>query len=333
MPSFSSRLRQRRSLSADVACFGQRCYAILVFAVCLSSFPAAMLARRRGVPLIYDMQSSLPEQLEAHPWLGRTQVQKRLKAAESWLIERSDVIVCSAGLKEHVRSAVPSAEVHEWWFAPQPLDVDPEDVAALRSELQIPAQAKVVLYTGNFAAYQGVPLLLQAAVRAHRKTPEAVFVLVGGSRSEAPDCSAELAELERGGAIRIIGRQPRERMPRYIAVADVLVSPRQHGENVPLKIFDYLQAGKPIVATDIPTHRTLLDDDRALLANMSAHDLAACITMTLRDEAMAARLGAAARKWADENLGWESFKGRVSDLYHSAVQRAQPVGEMERRSA
>jgi glycosyltransferase involved in cell wall biosynthesis len=116
-------------------------------------------------------------------------------------------------------------------------------------------------------------------------------------------------------------------MPVFVAAADILVSPRRHGDNVPLKIFDYLEAGKPIVATDIPTHRTLLDDDRALLVGSSARDLAASISMLLLDTAAADRLGRAARRWSERHLGWESFRERVANLYHAAVTpSARPGG-------
>ena len=81
----------------------------------------------------------------------------------------------------------------------------------------------------------------------------------------------------RQGALRVVKRQPREKIPGFLAMADVLVSPRAYGDNLPLKIFDYLAAGKPIVATDIPAHRALLDDESALLTGAWSPELASGI--------------------------------------------------------
>src|SRR5699024_9774341 len=91
------------------------------------------------------------------------------------------------------------------------------------------------------------------------------------------------AALVRAGSLRVVKRQPRERIPAYLAMADVVVSPRAYGDNLPLKIFDYLSAGKPIVATDIPAHRSVLDEDRALLTGLWSPDLARGIVRLLQD--------------------------------------------------
>ena len=290
-----------------------------IHAVEEAAFPCALLARRHEIPLIYDMQSSLPEQLETHPLFRAPWRQRRLRGLEAWLIRRADLVACSVGLRDYVRSIDPAVDVREWQFAAQRGDVDPAEVDRLRVELGIPSAAQVVLYTGNFAAYQGVPLLLEAAPRVRDEVPGVVFVLVGAEPGKVQGPATEMAELSRESALRIVLRQPRERMPLYIALADVLVSPRLHGENLPLKIFDYLQAGKPIVATDTETHRTVLDDSRAVLVGLSAQELAAAITMVLRDRQKARRLGQEAGNWARENLGWDGFRKRVSDLYSDAA--------------
>ena len=67
------------------------------------------------------------------------------------------------------------------------------------------------------------------------------------------------------GGLNVLPRQPREAIPAYFAIADVLVSPRAYGDNIPLKIFDYVLSGKPIVATDIRAHRSILNDRTAQL--------------------------------------------------------------------
>jgi glycosyltransferase involved in cell wall biosynthesis len=145
--------------------------------------------------------------------------------------------------------------------------------------------------------------------------PEVTFVLVGAEESGGTTIERGHVDLVRSGALRVVRRQPRERIPLFLALADVVVSPRAYGDNLPLKIFDYLAAGRPIVATDIPAHRALLDESRALLPPPWSPEIASAIVRLLRDKPLAARLAAAGQAYAAERFGWFEFVRSVGDLY------------------
>jgi glycosyltransferase involved in cell wall biosynthesis len=117
------------------------------------------------------------------------------------------------------------------------------------------------------------------------------------------------------GRLHILPRQERDIIPAFMAMADVLVSSRSYGENVPLKIFDYMASGKPIVATDIKAHRALLDADCAVLVDVSVQGLAAGISRALDDPGWAARLGERARQHSGRGAGGESFEQLVASVY------------------
>ena len=91
----------------------------------------------------------------------------------------------------------------------------------------------------------------------------------------------------------------------------MLVSPRAYGGNLPLKIFDYLAAGRPIVATDIPTHRTVLTEERAVLVAPRTDALAEGILAVLGDPARAGAWRTAARSYAQTHFGWSRFVDSV----------------------
>jgi len=280
-----------------------------------AAFPAVVLGRRFGVPVIYDMQSSLPEQLARHFAFRGAAAQRALSGLEGWLLRRADSVVSSSGLAPRVRELAPTARLREWEYSGTLPQASPEEAAELRRCLGIPEERPVVLYSGTFEPYQGLPALLAAIPQVRAEVPEAVFVLVGAPEREAALMARAHPALAREGALRIIQRQPRERIPAYLALADVVVSPRGYGDNLPLKIFDYLAAGKPIVATDIPAHRAALDEERALLTGCSAPDLARGIVTLLRDPELAARLASAGHAHAEERLGWFTFVRSVSELY------------------
>ncbi|MEZ0333229.1 MAG: glycosyltransferase, partial [Gemmatimonadales bacterium] len=100
-----------------------------------AAFPAAVLTRRNGIPLLYDMQSSLPEQLQQRWPFGMTPIRQSLDAAERWLLTRADYVVSSAGLAERVGRIAPMTPVREWRFPSHPVAADPAGALALRDEL------------------------------------------------------------------------------------------------------------------------------------------------------------------------------------------------------
>ena len=288
-----------------------------VHAVEEAAFLAVLLGRRFDVPVIYDMQSSLPEQLAQHMAFRLPFMQAALRKCERWLLRRADSVVSSSGLARIIREQVPKVRLREWEYSsPLPL-AGPAEAEALRADLRIEPGRPVVLYSGTFESYQGLPELMAAIPHVLAEVPEATFVLVGATESGGGGTSVERGHvnLVRAGSLRVVKRQPRERIPAYLAMADVVVSPRAYGDNLPLKVFDYLGAGKPIVATDIAAHRSVLNEERALLTGTWSPDLARGIVRLLRDRDLAARLGAAGQAYSKERFGWFSFVRAVSELY------------------
>ena len=291
-----------------------------IHAVEEAAFPCVMLGQRFRVPVIYDMQSSLPEQLAQHLAFRGGMAQSALIRMERWLLQNADSIVSSTGLAQRVRVLAPDARLREWQFASALRPAPSGEAEELRRELGLRPDQPVVLYSGTFEAYQGLPELLAAVPHVQAEVPGVAFVLVGADETGGTAVSRDHADLVRAGTLRVVKRQPREKIPRFLALADVLVSPRAYGDNLPLKIFDYLAAGKPIVATDIPAHRSMLDEECALLTGAWSPELASGIVRVLRDRALAGRLASAARARAEERFGWFSFVRSVSELYQEVNQ-------------
>lgn len=297
-----------------------------IHAVEEAAFPAALIGRAHQTPVLYDMASSLPGELAHHGWLGSGPAQRVLRGLERWLFRRVDHIVCSAGLASHVAATPGAAPVEEWIFPSDVPDVSDEDVLKLREELDLPCHAPVVLYAGSFAVYQGIDLLIEAASRVHQDRPDVVFVLVGAAGEGAPHGDRPTPWL------RVVPRQPREIISRYLAMADVLVSPRLGGDNLPSKIFDFLSAGKPIVATDCAAHRSVLDASRARLVPPNPQSLASALISLIDRPDLRDEIGAAGRAFARMHLSRETFAEFVIQNYQSCMRRALGDGSSRDRS-
>lgn len=300
---------------------------VCVHAIEEGAFIAALLRRRRDLLVVYDMASSLPQQLAQHPLFGHRWIQPGCRALERWLLSRVDSVVCSAGLEPHVHSMAPGTTVRAWRFPPTTRPASPVQVAALRAALGIPHHAKVVVYTGTFAPYQGIDILLRAIPSVVSASPDVRFVLVGAR------CDRELANASFAldprfrDNVRLLRRVPSDRVSAFLGLADVLVSPRIGSSNLPLKIIDYMAAGKPLVATDIDAHRSVLDQTRAVLVPPSSQAIADGIHQLLARPDRAATLAANALWHVRRRYGWERYRRLVA-----AVCDATGVGTAHERA-
>lgn len=289
-----------------------------VYALEESAFLVLLLRFWHKLFVIYDMQSSLPEQLKSHPVLGGAVFQKLLRWSERWMIRRANSIVCSAGLRKYIRSIVPDAKVQEWYFPGEPDALPANDPERLREQLGIGPGSRIVLYSGNFEPYQGITRLLDAIPHVLSEVPGAVFLFVGINGTSEIRLPEPAKRLREQGVVKMIPRRSREEIQRFLALADVAVSPRDNTSNVGIKIFEYMAAAKPIVATDTPAHRELLDEDRAVLVNLLPEEMAKAIILLLQDREAANRLGQAARAYAEEHMSRKRFVDQVDGLYREA---------------
>jgi glycosyltransferase involved in cell wall biosynthesis len=265
----------------------------VVHAVEEAAHLVAPFARSAGVPLVMDVDSSIPHQLRYSGFATRGPLLRLAERLEGYALRHSAaaITVC-ASLTEGVRARAPGLPVFQ---VEDPPLVEPgttpalEEIERLRRELTL-GPWPVVLYSGNFEPYQGVELLLEAM--AH--LPQVQLLLMGGRPDEVARMKTEARVRGIGERTIFSGQRPPSELPLFLALADVLVSPRAKGENTPFKIFTYLASGKPLVATRIPTHTQLLDDTTAFLVEPTPRAIAAGLEAALdRPDEAAARAGAA----------------------------------------
>jgi glycosyltransferase involved in cell wall biosynthesis len=108
-------------------------------------------------------------------------------------------------------------------------------------------------------------------------------------------------------------------MAEYMGMAEVLISPRQEPYTTPLKIFTYMASGRPIVATDLPTHTVVLDRDSAILVPPIPEGLAEGIERALREPERALELGRRAARLVGEKYTYELFQRRLVEAYEAIL--------------
>jgi glycosyltransferase involved in cell wall biosynthesis len=269
-----------------------------------ASLIGALLRRKHGLRHVYDMHSCLPEQLANYGWFSRGPVVWIAKKLEKWVLKRSDVVICICHrLAEKVGDLAPTRVIHN-----VPL---PEDAAPPAE----PAEP-VALYLGNFGSNQGLDLLIESIPLVRKRRHDVRFVLAGGERREIARLRSKLGA---DNGVRFVERTEPDEAARLLSEASVLLSPRPGGDNVPLKIYHYLHAGKPIVATDVPAHTQVLSHDTAVLTAPTPSAFAEGIARALEDR----KLGDAARELAEREYSFPRYKEKVRDAYRRMEEKAE----------
>ena len=287
----------------------------------------ALLAMALRVPHLYDMHSSLPQQLSNFAFSRSRVIKGVFLAIERFMIRRSRVvIVICPSLEETVKAIEPGAQTVLIENAPGSAEDEatPEAAAAVRRSLNL-GTAPIVLYTGTFEAYQGLDLLFAAMAIVRRSRPDARLVLAGGRADQV----AKAREQARAAGIeevtRLAGERPASEIPAYLLASDLLVSPRSRGTNTPLKIYQYLRSGKAIVATRLLTHTQVLSDETAILTGVTPQEYADGILAGLTDTARATAIGGRARELAETKYSYDAYLEKTRQAC-AALIPAPPAG-------
>lgn len=275
-------------------------------------FLAMLLKKVYGLPYVYDMDSSIAQQMvEQHPFLSFA------ASVFDWVEElaiRGSIAVapvCNA-LADLARDRdAPFVEtLHDISQLEDPVR---EPGGFLRTEQDI--SGTILMYVGNLQPYQGVDLLLESFAIVLQRGVEVDLVIAGGSERNIRQYEEKAAALGIESRTHFLGPWPNDRLAVLLAEADILTAPRITGVNTPMKIFPYLHTGKPVLVTDLITHNQILDSSVAMLQPPEPEEFASGIERLVKDEGLRIRLGRKGREFVEENHTYPAHRRRVNRLY------------------
>ncbi len=242
---------------------------------------------------------------------------------ERWTARRADAVIGTGpGLVDQVKVQCPGVAAFHIPDIPSSTEEATEaEGREVRTQLGIEADEVVILYVGSFAVYQGIEILFDAIQEVLRRAERARFVIIGGSAEQIEARRALLVEKggDLAGRVSFVGTLDPDRLPAWLLAADLLLSPRISGINTPLKVLDYMKAGRAIVATDTEANRLLLDEDTAAFAPPDADAFAQRLIELVGDREKRERLGAAARRRFEEEYTLDHHQARLSDCYRHVL--------------
>lgn len=284
------------------------------------AFFGVILAKIFRTRHVYDMHSVLSKQLGNFDFGNKPVFIKAFEALEKMVLKKSNAVInVGADLDEYVKSVDPDIQtitIENVALHAYQTSVQPEAVAELAEKLNLHGRIPI-LYTGTYEKYQGLDMVLDCAARVVKQYPKVIFIFVGAKTYQAQEWTDKAAARNLSDHTLFLDVVPPEDSMVFLAYASILISPRLNGTTIPLKIYSYLHAGKPIVATNINAHTQVLTPDTAVLVDPNANAFADGILKLLADPQLGECLGENAHRLAQEKFNYQNYMMKVTQIYNS----------------
>ena len=284
------------------------------------AFFGILLAKIFRTRHLYDMHSVLSKQLGNFDFGNRPIFVRLFEALERMVIKSSDAVInVAADLNEYVKAVDPeiqSITIENVALHAYQTSIQPEAVAELSDQLNLHGRIPI-LYTGTFERYQGLDMVLDCVDRVVKQYPQAIFIFVGAKVYQAQEWTERAAAKGVSAYTLFLNAVPPEDSMVYLAYGSILLSPRLNGTTIPLKIYSYLHAGRPIVATNIKAHTQVLTPDTAVLVEPNAQAFADGILKVLADPQLGECLGENAHHLAQEKFNYQNYMMKVTQIYNT----------------
>ena len=290
---------------------------------------ALRVARRRGIPLVYEIRAFWEDAAVGNGTGGEGSLKYRLtRELENRVVAQANAVVTICrGLRDDLIAR--GFDGRRITIMPNGVDLalfgtPPEPEAALAAELGLLGAdgrpCPVIGFIGSFYDYEGLDDLIAAMPLLVARQPDARLLMVGGGPCEA-SLRAQAETSPAAGAIRFVGRVPHDQVERYYALADVMAYPRKRSRLTdlvtPLKPLEAMAQGKIVAVSDVGGHRELVTHGQTgtLFAADSPQACAEALASLLEARADWPRIRETARAHVRASHDWAVNAQRYRDVY------------------
>lgn len=272
--------------------------------------------------LVYDMHSSLPQQLINFGYTRSKLLIALFEFLEKTSAKNSDAIITiSPAIRDYATSLV--GDDRRVFLIENSICEEVRLRGGGRGNPRevlvepIPVGRPIVAYAGTFESYQGIDLLLKAHAKVVSQRPDAFLLLMGGNPRQVTTYQSLAEDLGIGGHCQFTGMLPQAQARSLLQHVTVAVSPRTMGCNTPMKIYELLAAGIPLVATRVPSHTQVLDESICVLVDPDPVGIAEGILTVLREPKKATELAARAKVVYQAKYSRDAYVRKMRDLFAS----------------
>ncbi|MBE2222554.1 MAG: glycosyltransferase family 4 protein [Anaerolineae bacterium] len=282
-----------------------------------------MLAKMLHVPLVFDFQGSLTAEMVDHHFLNKNgrffAIAHRLERfITDWFPDAilTSSIHASEVLQQEFK--IPQERIHALPDCANTTRFDPEkfsteDKNQLKNQLGIPLDRTIIAYLGLMTDYQGVPHLIETAVRLKAAGEKAHFLMMGYPNVNHYQTIAQTRDV--ADIMTFTGKVEYRDAPLYLSLGDIAVAPKMSTTEGSGKVLNYMALAQPIVAYDSPVHREYLADlgTYAPLGDINA--FTESIQSLLHNPAAQKKQGENLRKRVIEKYSWQHAGRQIIDIY------------------
>jgi glycosyltransferase involved in cell wall biosynthesis len=278
-----------------------------------ASLIGVLLKWLRGYKLVYEKHSHISS-YKRGPL--RNTVLGVYRFLENLVIRRADLTFAGPGVIKEVVSIHEKGCTQVMYSIPSSRISSTEQKAKeIRHQLGLADNDLLITYVGTFAQYQGIDLLLSAIPVVIKENDNAQFLIIGGSPEEIEQCKGLLERHDVLEHVSFLGIINPDQTAHYLFASDILLSPRIAGKTNPIKIFDYLKANRPIVATNHISNSRILDDSMSELTEIEAEAFARGILDLMDNADRRVQLARQGKKLIDEKYNYDEFKQWIKSGY------------------
>ena len=226
------------------------------------------------------------------------------------------VTVPSEALAQYALSAGVKSE--DLFVIPDGSNVDfikPLDMYETREKLDLPTK-KIIYSHFGFLDIEALKILMMAHKKVVRCCPSAILMLVGLGENQI----RFVKSFNSTGNVVCVGWQPYHKYPLYLSASDMLLLPLQDNlrnrARWPLRLGDYIAAGRPVIATDLPGIAKVVHNCGLLAKPGDAKDFACKILKIIEDIDLSKEMGKRAREIAETKHSWQIVAKQLEKVYH-----------------
>jgi PEP-CTERM/exosortase A-associated glycosyltransferase len=311
----------------------EQCELIHAHSSILCGIPGWIAARRLAIPAVYEIRAFWEDAaVDAGTNEEGSLRYRAIRAAETRLAKRADALI---GICEGIKTELMlrGVDARDVFVVPNGVDTERFRPAERDGEIARKYGLKdrtVVAYIGTFAAFEGVPTLIEALVRIMKSGRDDVRGLIVGEGATYEACRAIAKHAGLEDKIIHPGKVAQDEVRRLYSVADILAYPRERARITdlvtPLKPLEAMAMEKAVIGSDVGGLLELIEDGKTglIFRHADASDLADKILELAGDADLRRRLGRTARAHVVAERNWGDIIARHREVYDRAFLGVEP---------
>lgn len=285
------------------------------------TFSPLIISRRFGIPYVVEINGLMLEEMEVAN-------RSKWRVIIAKLSERSNykhakkIVAVNQAIKESIKKkyGIPDEKIVIIENGANTDLFKPMIQEQAREELNLNENYNYVGFTGSFAPWHGLDDLIKSAPMILKEVENTKFLLVGNGRRNKRFIQM-INDLNLTDNFIFINRVPYEEVPKYVNAFDVcVILKKKNISGSPLKLWEYMACGKPVIATNTQDFKALEEHNAGILVDPEkTEEVANAIITLLKNKELREEMGNNGREYVVENRSWEAVARAVENVMKEAV--------------